>query len=207
VAATIALLAFYGLVFVNPDSSLNPFPPARPTEVAVVEVPTPTLPPTWTPTVTATPTLRPTATPTVTSTSTATPTPVDTATPTATPTVTPTPAPTPTPKPPLYSWVRMEAGADCTWTGVFGVIWGPTDLPLEGVQIHLWNNEGIDVLSAPSDVDGNYAIQVAGEPVSGHWFVEVVEAGVPQSAILEFETSRGCENGLQKYRIDWKRAE
>lgn len=216
--AALGLVASYGLILVNPQTALNPFKPPRPQPTTlVIAAATPTLPATWTPTVTVTPTvtstLTPTATSTVapTSTSTVTPVPTETQTPTVTPTQTNTPeptmtpAPTGTPVPPLYDWSDMLAGPDCGWSGLFGVVRSSTDMPLEGVQIHLWTEQGLDLVSGPTDVDGNYAIPVGSTPVAARWFVQLLEGGVPQSAVLVFETSKGCENGLQKYRIDWRR--
>lgn len=90
-------------IFIDPNSSLNPFPPA--TLPAVIQLPTSTntprvLPPTWTPTAPlgGQSTLRPSSTPQATATGfvlpTATPTPTPTRTPTMTPTVTRTPTKT-----------------------------------------------------------------------------------------------------------------
>ena len=218
--AGLLLLGFYALVLVDPQTPLNPFPPARtPQAVAVVAAATPTLPPTWTPTVTltatptstltptATATITPTGTPTATLVPTTTPTPTMAPTETATPEPTFTPEPTATPKPPRFDWSEMLAGPDCSWSGVFGVVRSVTDMPLEGIQIHLWTEQGLDLLSGPTDVDGNYVLPVASEPLAARWFIQVLEGGTPQSAVLVFETSKGCQNGLQKYRIDWRRTE
>ena len=218
--AALLLVAFYGVVLVNPQTPLNPFPPTRQQATAIVQAAaTPTLPPTWTPTVTVTATVTSTAVPTATATitptntPTITPVPTETLTPTVTPTETntpeptSTPEPTATPKPPLYVWSDMLAGPDCSWSGLFGVVRSLTDMPLEGVQVHLWTEQGLDLTSGPTDVNGNYLIPVANQPLAARWFVQVLEAGKPQSAVLVFETSKGCENGLQKYRIDWRRTE
>lgn len=214
IAATLALLGYYGFIFVSPSNPLNPFPPSTPAAVLAEEpAATPTLPPTWTPTVTNTPTPTSTATVTPTATGTATPLPTGTPIPTETPTETPvppptsTPGPTATPKPPLFTWKQMLAGPDCGWTGIFGVVWTVADMPLEGVQVRLWTDDGREAISAPTDVNGNYILPVGGEPVAARWYIEVLEGGAPKSPILVFETSRGCENGLQKYRIDWQRTE
>lgn len=219
VLATVGLLIYFGLIFFSPRNPLNLFPPDEVAEVVQVTAATPTLPPTWTPTITLTPTATLTPTLTVTPTSTITPTytptliPTATGTATMTPTITPTfeptatPLPTATPKPPLYALGEMLAGPDCGWTGVYGVVWSATDLPLEGIQIHLWTEQGLDMVSAPTDVDGNYVIPMAAEPLAARWFIQVLEGGVPQSGVVIFETSKGCQNGLQKYRIDWKRTE
>ena len=200
---TVGVLLYYGAIFANPRSRLNPFPPRS--AKAAAALPTPTLPPTWTPTPTLTPTATATATLTPTPTATATPTPTSTPTETATPLPAPPPKPTSTPVPPLYVVKAMYAGPDCAWTGVYGVVWSATDLPVEGVQLHFWNEQGLDLLSPGTDADGNYVIQVAAEPVPARWYLQVVENGQPASEIIVFETSRGCQNGLQKYRVDWQR--
>jgi hypothetical protein len=86
------------LIFVNPQSALNPLKPPIPTSTLVIAA----LPPTWTPTPTNTPTSTPTPTPTFTPTFTPTPTNTPTNTPVATPTRTRRPA-TRTPVPPTAS--------------------------------------------------------------------------------------------------------
>lgn len=212
-AVTVLLLIYYAVVFARPNSPINPFPPEVEATAIVLDLSTPTLPATWTPTTPATATPTGTATPSPTATATSTATPTDTPEPTDTPTVTPiplptnTPGPTATPQPPLYLMSEMYAGPDCAWTGVFGVVWTLSDLPREGVQVRLWTEQGLEFISAPTDVDGNYAMQVSGEPLEARWFMEVLENGVAQSEVIVFETSRGCVNGLQKFRIDWRRTQ
>lgn len=66
VTATVIVLVLVLAIFVNPDSSLNPFP--LPTLPPTIMVPSPTatlfsLPPTWTPTAYAEPTRMPSSTP------------------------------------------------------------------------------------------------------------------------------------------------
>lgn len=88
-------------IFMDPYTSLNPFPP--PTMPAVIQLPTATntprvLPPTWTPTAPTggQATLRPSSTLPPTATSFLVPTATATPTPTRTPTLTPTVTQTPT---------------------------------------------------------------------------------------------------------------
>lgn len=85
VVLTVVALGFVLLLFANPQTALNPFPP--PTIAARVILPTATVTPT------ATDTPLPTLTPTASPTPSATPTATATSTPTAsaTPTITPTP--------------------------------------------------------------------------------------------------------------------
>lgn len=132
------------------------------------------------------------------------------------PTPTPTPAPveTPTPTPtvqPLPGWpfdlTFMGARPDCAGTGVRGVIRDQNGLPLQGVEVRLWNSAGESWTSSPSDVDGQYQIVVANEPLEDTWTACVVEEGQPVSPSYSFLTSSGCVNGLQEYRIDWRRSE
>jgi len=214
VVLTVLVVGYYASILIAPNNPLNPFPPAAPARAAGLALAaTPTLPPTWTPTASAspTPTLTPTPHPTDTSTPTVAPTPTRTSTPTPTATATQqptaTPPPTPTPLPPDYRVKEMMAGSDCTWTGIFGIVWSATDQPLEGVQVHLWSAQGLDFVSAPTDVDGNYSIKVSDKPVAARWFAQVLENGVPRTPTIVFETSKGCQNGLQKFEIQWQRAQ
>lgn len=115
-AALVLVVVLFVVIFLNPQSALNPFPPEPLPTQLVLPTATPTyrqLPPTWTPTLgqgrsslaTLDPrpssTLPPTSTsftiPTFTATFTVTSTPTDTATPTNTPTRTPVPTATPRP--------------------------------------------------------------------------------------------------------------
>ena len=119
-AGILGLVSAFAIIFVNPTTPMNPFPPqqlpdnlAQPTKPSIVLALPPTwtttpLPPTFTPTITpsftASPTLEPTltTTPIPTDTSTVTPTirvirRTSTRTPTRTLTVTPSPQNTPEP--------------------------------------------------------------------------------------------------------------
>ncbi|MBC7243286.1 MAG: hypothetical protein H5T60_12685, partial [Anaerolineae bacterium] len=162
---TVLTAMVYVAIGVNPYIFLNPFPPPRPGETAEqpagvaalpAETATPTFPPTWTPTPTNTPTMTKTPTPTGTPTATATPTATHTPPPTSTPlppaTRRPPPPPTPTPPPP-FEFVQLLVGPNCHWAGFHGVIWGANDLPLSGIQVKVWNEEGWWTLSSPSDIN------------------------------------------------------
>lgn len=66
IAATVILLVVFLVIFINPDSPINPFP--LPTLPPTIMVPSPTatlvsLPPTWTPTPKMQPSLLPSSTP------------------------------------------------------------------------------------------------------------------------------------------------
>ncbi len=102
--ALVLVCVIFLQIFIDPYSTLNPFPPA--TLPAVIQLPTATntprvMPPTWTPTPGGSmSTLRPSSTLAPTSTGfvlpTATNTPTETPTPTRTPTITRTPTKAPT---------------------------------------------------------------------------------------------------------------
>ena len=130
----VCVLSLFLMIFINPQSALNPFPP--PTVPALLVLPTasPTalnqLPPTWTPTAvqppTETPTPRSTNTPTVTATFYVLPSPTITPSPTAT-------------KPPEYRLLGAvqynragpTTGRGCDWMGVGGNV---VDLDGNAVQ-------------------------------------------------------------------------
>jgi len=119
-----------------------------------------------------------------------------------------TPTPTVQPTPGWrYDLTFMGARPNCARTGVRGVIRDHNGLPVQGVQVRLWNSAGNSWTSSPSDVDGQYHIVVAHQPVADTWTACVVEGGQPVSPSYSFRTSSGCVNGLQEYKIDWQRGE
>jgi hypothetical protein len=137
IIASIFAVVYFAIVFTDPTSSLNPYPP--PTLPAIIQLPTSTatpvsLPPTWTPTVTITPV--PTITPFV-----ATPamdTPVGS-------TLTPIATADASAKYPFMSIGDPTAVAntifhpdkDCNWQGIAGQVWDIQGRPLIGYRIHL----------------------------------------------------------------------
>lgn len=199
-------LAIAVLLVGNPFGGAAPQPTAAPTETQTPK-----------PTFTATPT-RPRAT----NTPYATPTPEPTETPlpptatvvaTATPTRTPTPRPEPgwTPPPPALFQIDGDivAWPNCGFTGVYGVVRGSNGQPLKDIQLRVWKMEGgqftwsSDVVT--TDVDGNYRIGLADSAVSGRWFVQVLQSGDASWNMRGFDSSEGCQNGLQQFRMNWRR--
>ena len=156
---TTTVCLWYAAIFLQPQISLNPFPPPVAVDaqgLALIGTPTqavratPTFPPTWTPTGTSTPT--PTPTPTLTETPTETPAPTDT--PTITPTFTRTPRPTRRPPPPptatpppppppteaasLWKGRLVATWVNCGSTGLFGKVRGPGGAPMGDIWVHYW---------------------------------------------------------------------
>jgi hypothetical protein len=213
VVVTVTICLCYTALFLNPHLPFNPFPPEK--EAMVTEEATaaqaeeviPTFPSTWTPTETptATPTKTSTPTPTTTSTSTPTRTPVPSVTPT--PTVTPIPPPPPPTPEPLYALGQMLAGPRCDDTRVFGVIYTVDGLPLSGIEIRVWGEDGTAPPGATSNFDGEYQISIDTKPRDGLWWMQVFEWGQPSSDKIGFKTSQaGCKKtGKQLFKIDWYR--
>ena len=188
----------------------NPFVGAAP-EPTPVPTETPTVPPTYT----STPTRpRPTNTPYTTATPepTSTPVPAATATPTRTRTPTPVPVPgwSPPPPPPYQLDGDIVAWPNCAWTGVYGVVRGSNGQPLKDIQLRVLQMEGgaftwkSDIVT--TDADGNYSIGLADGPKAGRFFVQVIQNGDAAWDMRGFDSSDGCTNGLQKFRMNWRRA-
>ncbi len=213
--ATVCVFGVVAVIFINPDSSLNPFP--QPTVPVAMQLPTLTptplnqLPPTWTPT----PTKPPTSTPTITPTRTPAP---PTATPTffTLPTWTPTATNTPTPRP-FYApsadspaWLQSP-NHDCGWMGVGGQVVDAAGNPVNGITVFLGGKyEGKPIqlttttTSGTAFGDGGYEIQLADDPNSTKetLYVQLYAAdGAPISKQIYFRTYDDCQKNL--IRIDF----
>ncbi|MDX1437865.1 MAG: hypothetical protein R3335_13725 [Anaerolineales bacterium] len=201
-------------IFINPQSSLNPFPP-------------PTLPPTRPPP-TATPVPRQTLPPTFTP-EPPTETPVPTITPTEGPTLTPSPSPTlfvlisQTPvaitEPPDTSNVAFELKGDilaiqnfarqdlgCNWMGVAGHAFDLSGNVLTGITVQLGGSLAgtpVDILSltgtAPQYGSGGYEFTLADRPIAstGTLFIQLLDqTGLPLSDQVFLDTFEDCERNL-----------
>jgi hypothetical protein len=207
------------VIFANPYSAYNPFPP--PTLPAALQVPSPTptnpiyeLPPTWTPTSTTVPTV--TDTPAPTSTLAPTPTPI---------TLTPSPTATPAPPPGGYPFTvrhgfpkmieniyHPELG--CNWLGVGGQVVDLNDGPVTGLIIRLGGGlPGIDIPEYTITLTGveqhygrsGYEFKLADYPVASHgslWVQLLNQAGAPLSDKAYFDTVNDCNKNL--ILIDFK---
>jgi hypothetical protein len=171
----ICLMSVFAVIFVNPDTPLNPFPP--PTLPAVLLFPTNTppplivLPPTWTPTPTAEPTM--TFTPAPTHTPTSTPTLLVLPSPTETPSLTPTAQPRFT----LVGGVRhlragsVVSGRTCAWMGVGGNVTDLEDNPVTGLTVLLggeYEGKAIRMTATTGTASaygaGGFEITIANDP-------------------------------------------
>jgi hypothetical protein len=193
------------MIFINPSSSLNPFPPPTQPVLAPTNTPLPTLrddilPPTWTPT----------------------PTPEATEAPTPEPTYTLTPViPQPTDGPqetlegmpfvmqegnPQYIPNIYHPDAGCSWMGVGGQVIGLNGGPVLYLSIKLGgslNGEAIELITisgtAPQYGQAGYEFKLSDQPVDSvqNLYVELLDqADLPLSEKYYFDTFNDCEKNL-----------
>jgi len=191
------------VIFINPQSGLNPFPP--PTLPVIAPTGTPTvravLPPTWTPT----PPLPPTAT--------LTPEPTYTLTPEGTQ---PTAENTRDPAEgmpfimqeghPQYIPNIYHPDEGCSWLGVGGQVTGLNGGPVLYLSIKLGgslNGEAIDQITisgtAPQYGQAGYEFTLSDEPIDSaqNLYVELLDqADLPLSEKYYFDTFNDCEKNL-----------
>jgi hypothetical protein len=215
----VCVAAGFLVIFTNPYSSLNPFPP--PTLPARAQLPTSTptnafipLPPTWT--ATSSPVPVPTDTPKPTSTLPPTPTPI---------TLTPTPPFTPTPPAGGYPFdVRQgfpkaieniyHPELDCEWMGVGGQVVDLSDAPVTGLIVRLGGSlPGVKIEENTISLTGvalnygrsGYEFKLADQPIASSdslWIQLINQAGVPISEKVYFSTFASCTQNL--ILIDFK---
>ncbi len=213
--ATVCILGVVAVIFINPRSSLNPFP--QPTVPIALQLPTSTptpvnqLPPTWTPTLTPPPTSTPTVTPTRPP-ATPTTTPTRFVLPTWTPTATNTPTPRPSfaPSANSPSWMPSP-NHGCDWMGVGGQVLDSAGNPVNGITVFLGGKyEGKPIQLTTTTVsgtafgDGGYEIKLADDPnsVKETLYVQLYAAdGAPVSRQVYFRTYDDCQKNL--IRIDF----
>ncbi len=209
----ICVTTVFLVIFTNPYSELNPFPPATLPPPLLLPSPTPTdavysLPPTWTPTYTIAP--LPSETPLPTATLPPTPTPI---------TITPTP--TDTPIPPLGGYpFRVRTGnpkaipniyhpeLECNWMGVGGQVIDMSNAPVIGLIIRLGGR--LPDVKIPEDYisltglalnygRSGYEFKIADQPIasSGQLWVQLLnQSGGPLSDQVYFDTYDSCEQNL-----------
>jgi hypothetical protein len=215
----VCVAAGFLVIFTNPVSSLNPFPP--PTLPVRAELPTSTptnvvipLPPTWT--ATSSPVPIPTDTPTPTSTLPPTPTPI---------TLTPTPPFTPTPPEGGYPYAVRQGfpkaieniyhpELGCEWMGVGGQVVDLSDAPVTGLIVRLGGRlPGVKIEENTISLTGvalnygrsGYEFKLADQPIASQgllWIQLINQSGVPISEKVYFDTFDSCTQNL--ILIDFK---
>ena len=216
--ATLAVIAVYALIFINPDLPFNPFPP--PTGVSSLD-PGPTatdtpavyLPPTWTATVvtsTASPsptrTPRPSATQTEEPSATATTDPDATESPVTLPYVLQTNSPSYT--------ENFANGQECSWHGIAGQVFDTEGAPQTGITVHLsgtLDGQEIDLYAESGSADSygpaGYEFVIGESPVTttNTLWIQVYDedAEAPLSEKIFLSTYNDCERNL--ILVNWNR--
>ena len=207
--------SFFLLVFTNPASGFNPFPPPTLPVASSLPTATPTLlgllPPTWTPTATSAPTATQTPRPTATLPPTATPFSLATFSPLS---------PSLTPDRSSPQAFAVQSGSPlaipniaypelgCDWMGVGGQAQDMSGGPLTGLVIRLGGAlagrkipEFTPSLTgvAPQYGRAGYEFKLADKPVASKnslWVQLVDQAGLPISDKVYFDTYNDCERNL-----------
>jgi hypothetical protein len=202
---TLGLGLFFGYLFLNPTTSLNPFQPHPPTPFLF---PTATITPiqfdsTWTPTfvvVTDMPTLVPSITLQPSS------TPINLIPPTK------TPKPTATPQAPFSSTVSAIAStiihpdAGCAWFGIGGTVVDASNAPIVGMVLRLTgglNGQLIDTKTvsgvAPAYGQSGFEIALGTTPVDSSKLLTLQlldQAGLPLANNVYIVTYSDCKKNL-----------
>jgi len=205
----VVVVGFFAMIYINPYSALNPFPP--PTPVVVQPLPTDVPTATLTSVPTATPTMIvPTdeATQEATSTSTPLATPTDFVLSTATPTETATQVPyglqSGSPKYIDSTIFHPELG--CNFLGIGGQAFGADGAPVLALRVEVTgtlDGESVYLLSltgaATQYGSGGYEIYLSDEPVDSTGSLQIVlldQEGQPLSEPIFFDTYADCEQNL-----------
>lgn len=207
------------VIYNNPNSWLNPFPPATLPAALALPSPTPTtlgeLPPSWTPTVTqeatATPTPRPSATlpPTATD---ILQSPGEAGTPTSTPL--PAGRAFLVDNGPLAIQNIVNSAQGCNWMGVTGQVRDADGNPIYGQQVQIGGSLAgrmVDQLTltglSAANGPGFYQFTLAEETIDSGgtlWIQLLNQSGVPKSDKVFFPTYDDCQRN--QIVIDFKEA-
>lgn len=202
VTATIIVGLVFAIIYINPQTMINPLPPTTLPALVLTNTPTPTpkgvLPPTWTPT------------------SSPTPTPTDTPKPTETPQPTITPIPTADLESgttfklqdgsPSYEVNTLHADGGCGWLGVGGQVFDIEGAPVPGILIEAGGSlDDIDVSGltlsgmASNYGEGGYEITLHDTPISSEnaiWIQLLDQANLPLTEKIYFQTFDSCDSNL-----------
>ncbi len=203
-AATICIGGYYALLFFNPQSEFNPFPPATPTQAEIAAEASPIAEETAEES-SAVVTEEPTATESVEPSATA-------EVPTATATVAPTREP--------GSYYEIQPGSPvaldssifhpdlgCNFLGVAGQAFGLEDAPIPGLIVRVsgtLNGESVDkagLTGAASQYGAGsyYEVLLGDEPIASEnsLSIQILDGeGVPASDPFSFSTFASCEQNL-----------
>ncbi len=87
------------------------------------------------------------------------------------------------------------------------MVYNVDGLPMPGVEISVWGEDGTAPPSATTNFDGEYEIWIDGRPRDGTWWMQILEGGQSVSQRIGFKTSQGgCKKtGKQLFKVDWQR--
>jgi hypothetical protein len=202
VTGTLVVGLVFAIIFLNPQTMINPLPPTTLPALVLTFTPSPTprpvLPPTWTPT------------------SSPTPEPTDTPAPTDTPIPTDTPFPTADIESgttfkvedgfPSYEVNSNHPDAGCNWLGVAGQVFDRDGAAVPGILIEAGGALGdIDVtgltLSGMATVygEGGFEITLHDTPIASEnsvWIQLLDQANLPLTEQIFFQTFDSCDSNL-----------
>jgi hypothetical protein len=211
----VCLAIFFLIIFINPTSTLNPFPPQFVPTMAAFPTPTITqlhLSPTWTPTTTLEP--SPTRTSAATWTDIPTNTPFSIFPPTET--RTPTPLPTATSPAVVVTVTYMDSSiyhpeAACNWLGVAGQAVDRNNNPIVGLTVYLrgtLNGVPIERIgltgTAPNYGASGFEFVLGDRPVVSNnaiWIRLEDQSGVPLTDNIYINTYGDCTKNLVLVRF------
>jgi hypothetical protein len=206
---TCGIVVYFGMIFFNPASSMNPLPPVV---VTAYQSPTPTitplgLEPTWTPT--PTPVQSPSATlaPTF--------TPIPSATLFSLTPASATPTVTDTPKAPFSATVdevqsdifpHLQAAA-CNWQGVGGSVIDANNSDIIGMTVRLvgsYNGTTVDKITVSGIVTdygrSGFEFKLGTTPITskGKLYLQLLDqaSGLPLAENVYIDTSNDCKKNL-----------
>lgn len=206
--ASLIIALIFMIIFINPQSGVNPLPPTTIPPPILTSTPSPTprqvLPPTWTPG--PSPTSVPTEEPEQ-------PTATQPA-PTETREVTAEPSPAGaeqasfvlTEDSPTYQENYVHQDAGCEWLGVAGQAFDENEQPVESILVETGGFLGENEVSfltltgmAEEYGPGGYEIELAEEPVASQgtvWIQLLDQTNLPFSEKVYFDTYDSCDQNL-----------
>ena len=203
-AGTLVVALLFAIIFINPQSGLNPYPPTTMPALFLTWTPSPTpkpvLPSTWTPT----PSPQPTSSQTPIPTDTPIPTSENTPIPTAdleSGTTFSTQAGSPS-----YEINTFHPDAGCNWLGVAGQIFDDEGTPVSGILVEAGGTLGSLEISgitlsgmAPDYGEGGYELTISDSPAASNgelWIQLLDQANLPLSEKIYFQTFDSCDSNL-----------
>ena len=99
----------------------------------------------------------------------------------------------------------IKGFSDCNKYGFWGRVSAGNGSRLQGVQIVVWESQAGLLALSNTDVEGNYLIEIEGEPVQRKLWAQVFESDLPLSEPILVETQSDCQNGFQMFQLDWRK--